>query len=558
MTGLTGMNANQIRIDTIGDNVANVNTTAFKSSRATFENQLSLMLSGGAGPSGASGGTNPSQIGLGTRLGSIQRNLTGGPVETTGVPTDMAIDGAGFFVMRTPTADQAYTRDGTFKLDANNMLVTGQGFAVQGYGVDENFQILPGALTDLEIPLGALTTARATTRANLDGNLNADGIIATQGSIHTSQAFVDGAGTAATDATLLTNLYDPASPGTPLFQEGNTITVAHVSKGGRELPEATYTVTATSTLGDFAAFLQNHLGINTDPAVGGTPGVRISTTNPPGAGALVIEGNHGEENTLAMDFSSIRSTNPAFPSPFNLSQQQSANGESVFTSFIGYDSLGTPIRVDLTMTLESKSNTGSTWRFYASSPNDTDASPVLGTGTVTFDPNGRVTSVENNTVNVTREGTGAISPVAITLDFSNVTGLTSKVSAMIASTQDGYTSGTLTSFSVGTDGVITGVFSNGLNRTLGQIALATFANPEGLIVGTNNTYLVGPNSGQAMVAAPQTLGSGRVLSGALELSNVDLTREFIGLITATTGFSAAGRIISTSNDLLNELLMIAR
>lgn len=558
MTGLTGMNANQIRIDTIGDNVANVNTTAFKSSRATFENQLSLMLSGGAGPSGASGGTNPSQIGLGTRLGSIQRNLTGGPVETTGVPTDMAIDGAGFFVVRTPTADQAYTRDGTFKLDANNMLVTGQGFAVQGYGVDENFQILPGALTDLEIPLGALTTARATTRANLDGNLNADGIIATQGSIHTSQAFVDGAGTAATDATLLTNLYDPASPGTPLFQEGNTITVAHVSKGGRELPEATYTVTATSTLGDFAAFLQNHLGINTDPAVGGTPGVRISTTNPPGAGALVIEGNRGEENTLAMDFSSIRSTNPAFPSPFNLSQQQSANGESVFTSFIGYDSLGTPIRVDLTMTLESKSNTGSTWRFYASSPNDTDASPVLGTGTVTFDPNGRVTSVENNTVNVTREGTGAISPVAITLDFSNVTGLTSKVSAMIASTQDGYTSGTLTSFSVGTDGVITGVFSNGLNRTLGQIALATFANPEGLIVGTNNTYLVGPNSGQAMVAAPQTLGSGRVLSGALELSNVDLTREFIGLITATTGFSAAGRIISTSNDLLNELLMIAR
>lgn len=558
MTGLTGMNANQIRIDTIGDNVANVNTTAFKSSRATFENQLSLMLSGGAGPSGASGGTNPSQIGLGTRLGSIQRNLTGGPVETTGVPTDMAIDGAGFFVVRTPTADQAYTRDGTFKLDANNMLVTGQGFAVQGYGVDENFQILPGALTDLEIPLGALTTARATTRADLDGNLNADGIIATQGSIHTSQAFVDGAGTAATDATLLTNLYDPASPGTPLFQEGNTITVAHVSKGGRELPEATYTVTATSTLGDFAAFLQNHLGINTDPAVGGTPGVRISTTNPPGAGALVIEGNRGEENTLAMDFSSIRSTNPAFPSPFNLSQQQSANGESVFTSFIGYDSLGTPIRVDLTMTLESKSNTGSTWRFYASSPNDTDASPVLGTGTVTFDPNGRVTSVENNTVNVTREGTGAISPVAITLDFSNVTGLTSKVSAMIASTQDGYTSGTLTSFSVGTDGVITGVFSNGLNRTLGQIALATFANPEGLIVGTNSTYLVGPNSGQAMVAAPQTLGSGRVLSGALELSNVDLTREFIGLITATTGFSAAGRIISTSNDLLNELLMIAR
>jgi flagellar hook protein FlgE len=111
---------------------------------------------------------------------------------------------------------------------------------------------------------------------------------------------------------------------------------------------------------------------------------------------------------------------------------------------------------------------------------------------------------------------------------------------------------------VGTDGIITGSFSNGQTRRLGQVALATFTNPEGLVGGANNLFGVGPNSGEPIIAAPQTLGAGRIMGGALELSNVDLTREFIGLITASTGFSASGRVLSTSNDLLNELLLIAR
>ncbi|NWF97307.1 MAG: flagellar hook-basal body complex protein, partial [Candidatus Thorarchaeota archaeon] len=128
----------------------------------------------------------------------------------------------------------------------------------------------------------------------------------------------------------------------------------------------------------------------------------------------------------------------------------------------------------------------------------------------------------------------------------------------VMTSQDGFPAGTLVSFGVGTDGVITGAFSNGLTRPLGQVALATFTNPEGLVGGVNNLFHVGPNSGQPVITAPETLGAGRVLGGSLELSNVDLTREFIGLITATTGFSAAGRVISTSNDLLNELLTIAR
>jgi len=565
-TGLTGLNSNQFRIDTIGNNIANVNTTAFKGSRATFQNQFALVLSPGSGPSDSSGGTNPSQIGLGSMLGSVQRSFLAGAIETTGLPTDMAIEGSGFFIVRSPDGEPAYTRDGAFKVSSDQLLVSSDGFKVQGYGVDSDFSIIPGVLQDLEIPLGTLSTTRATQKAELDGNLNADGDMATQGTILHSQVFQEGAsgGPAATAATLLTDVYDDDSV-TPLFDEGDVITVRSAKKGsggGRELPETSFTVAATSTLDDFANFLNNTLGINADAALGGSPGVRIGDTDPD-AGKIIIEGNVGEENAITIDLSDIQSTNANFNAPFQFNEQQEANGESVFTTFIVYDSLGSAMQVDLTMTLESKSNTGTTWRFYAESTGDTDDSGVLGeTGTLTFDNDGMLIDSTNTTLSVDRENTGALNPLQFTLDFSNVTGLaasyTAQPSTLVMTTQDGYGAGTLSNFAVGSDGVIIGTFSNGLTRSLGQIALATFTNPEGLVADVNNLYKIGPNSGQPMITTPQTLGAGTVLSGALELSNIDLTREFIGLITATTGFSASGRVISTSNDLLNELLMIAR
>jgi len=558
-TGLTGLNSNQITIDTVGDNIANMNTTAFKGKRASFENQFSLTLSAGTAPGDTTGGTNPMQIGLGSAVSSIQRNFSAGAIETTGVPTDMAIEGQGFFVVQTPETQQAYTRDGTFRLNADNILTSADGFEVQGYGVDDDFNIISGVLTDLAIPLGTLSAARATSEANLDGNLNSNGTIATQGTILQSQAFQDATGAAASETTLLTTLVDPATPGTPLFASGDVITLANVKKGGRQMPEEEFTVTATSTLGDFTTFLQSNLGINQDAAAPGNAGITVGDgTNAP-AGSLVVEGNVGEDNAIELALSAIRSSNANFVTPFTFTETQAANGESIFTSFIAYDSLGTPVQVDMTVVLESKSNTGNTWRFYAESQDDTDESPVLGTtGTLLFDNDGRLTTATGDQIRVDRTNTGALTPLQMTLDFSNVTGLTTEESSMVMTMQDGFGTGSLNSFSVGNDGVITGTFSNGLTRNLGQVAIATFTNPEGLVGSVNNLYMIGPNSGEAVISAPQTLGAGRIISGALELSNVDLTREFIGLITATTGFSASGRVISTSNDLLNELLMIAR
>jgi flagellar hook protein FlgE len=118
--------------------------------------------------------------------------------------------------------------------------------------------------------------------------------------------------------------------------------------------------------------------------------------------------------------------------------------------------------------------------------------------------------------------------------------------------------GTLNSYSIGADGTITGAFSNGKTQSLGQLAIATFDNPNGLVDNGGNKFTEGPNSGVAVVAAPLTLGAGAVRSGALEASNVDISKEFINMIISSTGFSASSRVISTSDQLITELLNSAR
>ncbi|MGH7175740.1 MAG: flagellar hook-basal body complex protein, partial [Tepidisphaeraceae bacterium] len=159
---------------------------------------------------------------------------------------------------------------------------------------------------------------------------------------------------------------------------------------------------------------------------------------------------------------------------------------------------------------------------------------------------------------IDRANTGAATPLNVTLDFDAMTSLTSRDSQMVMTHQDGNPIGTLSSFSIGANGIITGTFTNGLTRALGQVALATFNNPSGLIDTGGGLYSTGANSGVAVIGAPLELGSGSIHAGALELSNVDISAEFINLIIASTGFSASSRVISTSDQLLTELLNTSR
>ncbi len=562
-TSLSGMTNHSTAISVTGNNIANVSTNGYKASRTFFESQVSFTLNGATAPTDTLGGSNPSQVGMGTRIGAIDRNFTGGTLQTTGVNTDVAVDGDGFFILG-KDGRQLYTREGNFNVDRDfNLVLPSHGGLVQGYGVDDDFNVTD-VLGNIQIPLGNLTLAEQTTTVRLGGNLNAGGELGTRGALLESEPLLTGGGAIADADTLLTDLED--SGGTSLFSGGDILTVSDVKKGQSTLPPKTFQVgpdntTASDghgqTLDELMGFLREIFGIHEDldpPA-----GVGID-----GDGRLRIEGNPGTANDLTITSASmVVNKGGADPSiPLSFSKQQAADGESVRTTYVAYDSLGNELTIDLTMVLEGRDNSGTQWRYYAESEDDTDLDRVVGNGTLRFDNKGALVSDDVQSIVIHRNDTGAFFEQQIDLEFTSpdgmVSALTNTTSQLKAIWQDGSPMGTLETFDVGQDGIIWGQFSNSLKRPLGQLALATFANNRGLTDVAQGLYDVSANSGLAMVGRPGTGGAGRVLGGTLELSNVELSQEFIDLITASTGYSANSRVLSTSDRLIQELLSIVR
>ena len=572
LSGLSGLNANARRLEVIGNNIANVNVTAFKSSRLMLSNTVSRTFSLGGVPNAVSGGTNPGQVGLGVTISGTQRDMTNGSIANTGVPTDLAIEGGGFFIL-SRNGDTSYTRAGSFQLNASNQLLTQTGERVQGYTVDKDYNLVAGKLTDVTVPLGSMTVAQATKNVNLSGNLRADGTPATTGSTFTFAAL--SAGGPITSTSLLTAI----TPGG--FAVGDTITLSGATKGSKTLPDKTFTVGAASTIDDYMQFLQTAMGVVKD---GGYNSVTDPAPEPGGytidpLGVITFTGNFGKDNDLNFgdtDFTVKDSTGAPKTSPFTATKTASANGESVATSFIVYDSLGSALTVDATMVLARTDSTGTYWRAFMDSADDTDGAIHLETGDraagtssdavplVKFDNFGTLVSGSKISFELDRKGTGAADPMTVSLSFDSgadkVTGLanTGGESTIASKYQDGSPMGTLNTFSVGDDGTITGGFSNGLTRTIGQVALANFDNPQGLVDVGNNQFKTGPNSGNAVVTSPGKFGTGKIVGGALEQSNVDLAQQFIEMIQTTTGYSASSRVITTADQLLQQLIATAR
>ena len=566
-TGLSGLDVNQQTLNIVGNNIANANTTSYKSSRVLFKPQFYVTNDAGSAPTNAFGGTNPEQEGLGSTVSSIDKNWSPGQITPTGKPTDMAIDGGGFFVVQNPKG-QEFTRDGAFSLNSADQLVTADGSFVQGYPADPNGMILPGALQNITIPIGATTTAKPTGNVTMAGNLDGSGTAATGASILNSQDLTTIGGAAPpTGATLLTNLASTAANGTPLVAAGDTFTLQG-TVGGRQQAAQTFTVTAASTVQDLQNFLEGGMGVDTNitPAAGQpTPGSSlVPVTGDPNSVMLTLTGDPGTDNSLSLTGNSLVNQNGISPFQFQngvdaAGNKSGANGTSVHTSFVAYDSLGSPVNVDVTAVLAGKTTAGDTWQFFATSGDTGNGSTVVGNGTLTFDSTGKLVNSTGTTLNIDLTGTGAKSPLSINLNLNNVSSLASPTgSTLVMSQQDGSQIGTLDNFSVGADGTITGSYSNGQTKPLGQVALATFANNNGLVDEGGNMYQSGANSGAAVISNPGELGAGQIRSGSLEQSNVDLSTEFVNLIVASTGFSAASRVISTSNQLITDLLNSAR
>ncbi len=562
-TSLNGLALNETMIDVLGNNIANSGTNGFKASTVRFQTQLARTLSVGSAPTQTDGGTNPRQIGLGASVSVISRDFTQGSITNSTRASDLAIQGDGFFVLD-GTNGIVYSRNGNFSLSSNNNLVNDQGYFVQGYGIDQDFNLVNTTLSNLSIPVGQLNIAQRTQNVTMSGALKSTGAVAANGTVVQSETLTDsGTSANATGATLLTNLQnDQNGTLTNLFTVGQELSFAP-RKGGRTVDPVAMTVTATSTVNDLMTLLGDTLGlvdtsgnpsapIPNDGGTGTLPGLTIS------GGQIQVVGNAGKVNDFAITVGDLLAGGTPVPLEFGKSQE--ATGESTGTDFVIYDSLGQALKMRMTATLESRTAGQTTFRYYIEAPDDAGSSVAITNGIIQFNGLGEVSSGGSTTFSLDRSNTAAVSPMQVNIDFSQLSGILAdnSPSQMGLKYQDGAAPGTLQNFVVDESGVINGVFDNGLTRILGQVVVARFANPDGLIEDGSTTFKEGVSSGSAQLSSPGTLGAGTIRAGSIELSNTDIGKSLVDLIVASTNYRGNSRVIASVQQLVDELLTLGR
>jgi flagellar hook protein FlgE len=281
-------------------------------------------------------------------------------------------------------------------------------------------------------------------------------------------------------------------------------------------------------------------------------------------GQIRFVSNNGVDNAVDVDLTSFRITdqNGVVDVP-NLAfgTVQEAKGQSAVSDFVTYDTLGQPIRTRVTAVLEKRTDSATTYRWYADSADNSSRTGTgisVGSGVLTFDGNGNFISSTNSTVSIDRYNTPSVSPMQFELDFSSVSGLATDKASLAAARQDGSPPGSLTSYVIGEDGTVRGVFSNGISRDLGQIQLARFTNPEGLEQRGQNLYAQGVNTGLPIQGRPGENGIGTVVAGARELSNTDIGKDLVTLVLASTQYRSNSRVITATQQLFDELLNLRR
>lgn len=406
---LSGLQANQSYMDTVGNNISNVNTVGYKTQSIRFEDLMNQTLSYGSQAAHGLEGTNPFQIGMGVGSGTMNMINTQGSVQDTGRLTDMAIQGNGYFIVNNGQGNQ-YTRDGSFTVAPDGTLESAAtGMTVQGWmspGLNGKVDTTQ-PLTTIKIPVGS-QNATPTTKVLMAGNVNA---------------------------------------GDPVYNAGSP------SSGGQ-----------------------------------------------------------------------------------------------FTTSVIVYDSQGNSHQLGLQFTKTATNQ----WKWTITPAADIKASSNT-SGTLSFDTTGTQTPPATPVVNLTYANNTAAGNV--TIDFSKISQL-AQTSQVNVATADGTPGGTMSTFSVGRDGSVVAVYSNGTSRAIGQIALADFRNPDGLIRQGNNLYTESVNSGSPQVAVAGLGNLGAIATGQLEGSNVDLAAQFGQMIQAQQGFNANTKVITTTNNLLQSVISI--
>lgn len=562
-SGVAGLKTHQTRMDVIGNNIANVNTTAYKSSSMTFSELMSqtTQKASGANATTGVGGTNAKQIGLGVKAGAINTAITTqGSAQSTGNPFDIMITGDNFFVVSNGS-ENFFTRDGSFYVDgAGNLAMTSTGYNVMGWGVDETTgNIKQDTVTALRIMSAANMTypPEATTKANISGILDENDKDVTSANGKTVNLnFFDARGYSYTAKFTFkqsggdkTNEYS-MELSKLLDSTGAEIDISKLEFGNRSQQKMETKVTLNTD-----AYKWDGKVLKTKD---GTTDVADLADIFKADGSLITPADDAaaQKQQKALDAIAKAYGYEGSTDEFlNLYITSTANKDKQLTI---QDLLGNMMAGKTTdvlpadgsaITMEGRYFEGTTVVFNK----DTGKLESVGGSTTNLNVNAAFSALGGNFSDVT-------------IDLSECTNYDNKGTSTIGATSGdldglgtGRRLGDMIGVSIQKDGMIYASYDNGMTKLLGQIATAAFANASGLEKEGDNLYSATLNSGEFDgIGVDITAGGGYMSPGQLEMSNVDLSSEFTEMITTQRGFQANSRIITVSDTLLEELTNLKR
>ena len=541
-SGVSGLKNHQTRMDVIGNNISNVNTTGFKSSRVTFADTLNQTMTGAAAPNGTIGGTNPKQVGLGSAVSSIDLLFTDGSVQSTGKNTDMCLSGNGLFVISNGSQTY-YTRNGAFEFDAEgNYTMPGSGLLVQGWTAKDGVLNTADAVGNIVVPAGKSMAAKSTTMGTYNNNLNAAAL---------TVASISGVNpTASTD-----------NPVKVAFSDSNGSYTGSLTTGTFDTSKTYYisassatSVTLTST--DTSPVAVTLSGTYAPAPTVGSASSPVNITSVTGGTGSDTASNDKTLTLTMSDGSKVVQTSGTYSIGYSL---------PVTTTLTVYDSLGNVHNLPVYFTKTKVSSvTGNQWTVSLNTDITKDTTTLEET-------DGTTTTVKMNAVTLqfTTEGKYKDGSETAELTLTNGANQTQKVTLNLASltqfagnntvngSTDGNAAGTLESVAIDASGVITGTYTNGIKQAEAQVAVAQFTNAAGLTKTGSSLYQESNNSGTANVKTAADLGV-KITASALEMSNVDIANEFADMIVTQRGFQSNSKIITVGDEMLETVINMKR
>ncbi len=568
-SGVAGLKTHQTKMDVIGNNIANVNTVAYKSQSVTFSELMyqTTQAASGANATTGTAGVNARQIGLGVKTGAINTSIASqGASQTTNNPFDIRITGDAFFIVSSDGGTKNFTRDGSFYVDgAGNLAMTSNGYNVMGWQVDPaTGNIKQDTVSALRIMNAENMTyePEATTKAMVAGILdkNDTNLTSTSGKImnlmfydklgysytakfNVKDTDVDGEYTVTLNSIVNSN-NEPVNIGTTSLIAG--------AAGGAE-------VAKTNTINLAQGYSWDSTNKILTLAEGGTLDISsLADYNDPAWATLAKAYGFSNVNEFkSLTFDVTHPTNPTQNVTFGM-LEYFKNGNTSDGTVTAWTALGITALSNDGVQSQRMTVDGATKLYYNPATGKFDG--IGGKGATNF------SGITLNLAGLIAPGATESNFENIAVDFQSTTMFNnSGTSTIAASSGDsdnlgkGRKLGEMSGITIQNDGRIYASYDNGMSRLLGQIATATFANASGLMKEGDNLYVASQNSGEFDgIGVEVTAGGGYMTTGVLEMSNVDLSAEFTEMITTQRGFQANSRIITVSDTLLEELVNLKR